>query len=698
MYIKNYLLALVFSLSFTQFCLGQIFTKIIPQDPVGVCYSHNAWVDFDNDGDLDFLVTGQDADNEFQTLLYENLGNDRFRQALAPFNNLPKYADTQIDFLNINYDDRIDLLLMGSRRGDADMSRISMLENHADGFIDLGSLPDFGSADGYGTISVGDVNSDGTSDIFISGITGYTMGDPSVAAYIYLNQNGKYIKSSSTSFKGLYLADSKLVDLDNDQDLDLIVSGSDIDFPYQNTEIYFNDGLGNFQLAESELFKLQNTSIDVADYDGDNDLDILLTGFDIHLTNQAKLYRNDNGIFTDIPLNPDMSRTASGAAKWGDYDNDGDLDILITGQNGDNPLKLAVFQNNGQGQFEELIDTSFETLGIGFASWGDYDYDGDLDILVTGAESAEPIVVPTLYILKNEGTTKNRAPSKPANFKVTMKEPNSSDLSWSESTDDFTPSSSLTYNLSIRNASSDQYLLHPFSDNISGKRRVMEQGNVWLNNTWNIKGLEDGMYSAKVQAIDGGILASEWSDEKIIYAGLPASPGNVKLSYRRGKRSISWQDNSNNEEFFIIERRSDSSKFVKIDSVISNTTNYYIDTTVEEGLHEYRVYAVNPNQRSGYSETAQLVVPASGVNQYEELYLYPNPATDLITIISEKDDVKSVHVDIVSISGVTLQTETLEFNSDGEVRLYINSIPPGFYFVRIKTNNEDLKVLRLLKR
>ncbi len=80
----------------------------------------------------------------------------------------------------------------------------------------------------------------------------------------------------------------------------------------------------------------------------------------------------------------DLTGVWSSRAVWGDYDNDGDLDILLTGYDGISNLS-SVYENNGSG-FSEDITASSVLTGVIFSStaWGDYDNDGDLDILMTG--------------------------------------------------------------------------------------------------------------------------------------------------------------------------------------------------------------------------------------------------------------------------------------------------------------------------
>ena len=70
-------------------------------------------------------------------------------------------------------------------------------------------------------------------------------------------------------------------------------------------------------------------------------------------------------------------------AAWGDYDNDGDLDILLTGSNGG---KISKVYRNDSGSFAD-INANLTGVNYGSVAWGDYDNDGDLDILLTGDDT-----------------------------------------------------------------------------------------------------------------------------------------------------------------------------------------------------------------------------------------------------------------------------------------------------------------------
>ncbi|MEM7347576.1 MAG: FG-GAP-like repeat-containing protein, partial [Chloroflexota bacterium] len=85
--------------------------------------------------------------------------------------------------------------------------------------------------------------------------------------------------------------------------------------------------------------------------------------------------------FTNI--NVGLTGVTDGGVAWGDYDNDGDLDILLSGvDSGDTPIS-QVWRNNGDNTFTN-INAGLTGVEDSSVAWGDYDNDGDLDILLSG--------------------------------------------------------------------------------------------------------------------------------------------------------------------------------------------------------------------------------------------------------------------------------------------------------------------------
>ena len=136
------------------------------------------------------------------------------------------------------------------------------------------------------------------------------------------------------------------------------------------------------------------------DYDNDGQLDLLLTGTNDMGSLAAQIFHNENGNFYDIAA--DLTGVGFGSAEWGDYDNDGDLDALITGQDISGNGLSKVYRNDGNNIFND-ITADLVSVYHSDAAWGDYDNDGDLDILISGATSGFPVYNPVTKIYRNDG-------------------------------------------------------------------------------------------------------------------------------------------------------------------------------------------------------------------------------------------------------------------------------------------------------
>ena len=115
----------------------------------------------------------------------------------------------------------------------------------------------------------------------------------------------------------------------------------------QDTTIYIDATItmGAFSIINTGLQNVTNSSVAWGDYDNDGDLDILLTG-DTGDGFFSGIYRNDTDTLIDI--NAALSDVAYSSVAWGDYDNDGDLDILLSGDvNGGESVSKIYRNDNG---------------------------------------------------------------------------------------------------------------------------------------------------------------------------------------------------------------------------------------------------------------------------------------------------------------------------------------------------------------
>ncbi|MEP6738137.1 MAG: VCBS repeat-containing protein [Chryseolinea sp.] len=234
-------------------------------------------------------------------------------------------------------------------------------------------------------LAIGDINGDGLEDFYIGGSV--------------KSSGSLFIQDKKGAFKSRPLGNAAekkeedegalFFDFDNDHDLDLyIVSGSieyQPDDPNYQDRLFINDGKGNFKLSTEALpiLKQSESCIRSADFDGDGDFD-LFTGSRVipgsyPFANESCILRNDNGKFVNVTneIAPGLKKAGMITdALWTDFDNDGKLDLILTGEFN----AIAAYHNTG-GKFTKLTDSGLEK----YSGWwnsitgADFDDDGDTD-------------------------------------------------------------------------------------------------------------------------------------------------------------------------------------------------------------------------------------------------------------------------------------------------------------------------------
>ena len=249
----------------------------------------------------------------------------------------------------------------------------------------------------------GDYNGDGLIDLFVS-----YMDNPDV---LYRNKGGGIFEEVSLE-AGIPDAEGSAAegavwgDYDNDGDLDLFVANGcepDPDYP---SFFYRNNGSGTFTEAAEETglsFIGQTVGTAWADYDRDGYID-LYVGLLASAPNAGNfLYRNiGDGTFTNVGAEAGVNdqRDSNGGVVWADYDNDGDPDLYVANRNQPN----ALFRNNGDGTFTDVgatagLDDDGNSEGV---AWGDYNNDGWLDLYVADANGTN-----LLHLNNGDGTFAN---------------------------------------------------------------------------------------------------------------------------------------------------------------------------------------------------------------------------------------------------------------------------------------------------
>ena len=141
-----------------------------------------------------------------------------------------------------------------------------------------------------------------------------------------------------------------------------------------------------FSNINAGLAGLHWSDVAWGDYDADGDLDVLIAGFDSGNNAVTKLYRNEgNDSFVEVSGLP-IPGTYIGDFAWGDYDGDGDLDILIQGYTSSSEI-TNLYENIGGDSFVNS-GISFPNLTDGSVSFADYNNDGYSDLFIAGFDGS----------------------------------------------------------------------------------------------------------------------------------------------------------------------------------------------------------------------------------------------------------------------------------------------------------------------
>ncbi|MDI7278254.1 MAG: PKD domain-containing protein, partial [Anaerolineae bacterium] len=268
------------------------------------------------------------------------------------------------------------------------------------------------------------------------------------------------------------------------------------------TRLLRNDGGFSFTNAGAPASEnVSNGSVAWGDYDADGDLDLLLSGYNTY-SNEDLFYVYRNNGSGSFSVAGGTWGAQAGSAAWGDFDNDGDLDILLTGTKAGVPV-ARVFRNEGEGAFSDA-SAGLTGVSYGTAIWGDYDNDRDLDILLVGHGSVD---VARLY--RNGVTTPNSSPTAPTGLHSAVAG-NRVTLGWLGSTDDHTAAASLTYNLQVGTAPGRSDVLPPLADVGTGWRRLPGLGNA-NHGLSALLELPAGTYHWSVQAVDSAFVGGPFA-------------------------------------------------------------------------------------------------------------------------------------------------------------------------------------------
>jgi enediyne biosynthesis protein E4 len=350
----------------------------------------SAWGDWNGDGWLDLFVATSGSH-----YLFTNRHDGTFDRVMpaAMASDSGGNGAAWGDFDNDGY---LDLIVPRN-------SSLLVYRNNGDGTFTKITTNAVAQASGtFWTASWADYDRDGRIDVFVT--CGFTRG----VNYLFHNEgDGVFTRVTNSILSSdipEYSNSASWADFDNDGWPDLYVANPR-DFnngnAFRASFLYRNLGGGQFEKLTNSVVVATNYTGGMAhgvwgDYDNDGRLDLFVCGF----ANGASgpqghlLFHNEGtGGFTIVTNAGSISTDASYAqgAGWADYDNDGWLDLFVSGGSG-STFKDILYRNNGDGTFTRILAGSLVNdngEGAGCA-WGDVNNDGFPDLYVANFQAQTP--------------------------------------------------------------------------------------------------------------------------------------------------------------------------------------------------------------------------------------------------------------------------------------------------------------------
>ncbi len=368
---------------------SQTFSRVV--DPAIDAFiqscSSASWIDADDDGDLDLFVTTWSAATP--NVLFRNDGGGGFIRD-ASFGLETVTAETfGSGWADVDGDGRPEPFVSQLFAGGG-----VLLQSTGATFVPRPDAVVTG-ATVKGQGAWGDFDADGDPDLVLACLLG--TGGITTANRLFVNDGGFVFTERDTATLATVMDTHHTAtwcDFDDDGDVDLAfatggVGSSKRDRVWRNMRVESGTAFFTPLVGDPLVTDLHDSQlITWADVDNDGDRDAYVLNY---TTYPNMLYRNDGGGFTKrTGIGPIVTDAgfAHGAA-WGDYDNDGDLDVYVARDGGQ---ANRFYRNAGDGTFTSVTTGEFVTLGR--SNWsavtGDYDRDGDLDLFAPVRDANGP--------------------------------------------------------------------------------------------------------------------------------------------------------------------------------------------------------------------------------------------------------------------------------------------------------------------
>jgi hypothetical protein len=431
--------------------------------------------DFDGDGYVDFLISKKGFDPSGYTSIYKN----EFMSSggIKLIANINDYGGDGfiIDFDN---DGDLDVVFSGQKfiqgRGGGWFFKTAIYKNEDGAFVEM----DFDDNPfGFHTQCIRpiDINLDGNFEIVSSGSFEETVEEKKTNSETRLyTKNGDFLEKTILDTIGIHVGNLKVFDINNDSYPDITLTGA-------------------YWLQTSSTSKRREPL--------------------------TRLIKNQSGSVLSIDQTHTISPTIFGYHDTGDFNNNGYSDVAIVGDSLQDFINISFGKaySNNDGTFSELLSESLPPLTNGSIKLGDFDNDSDLDLAISGTfENSYENSITVIY--KNDGVVYNTPPSAPLNL-ITQLVNDRFEFTWDASVDNETDRDGLTYNWYLRTEVDTIISSNSLG---SGQRKIVEHGNLqYGTNHFLTRFMPPGDYFWSVQAVDNCYAGSPFASEQQFHVNFP---------------------------------------------------------------------------------------------------------------------------------------------------------------------------------